>query len=134
MVTAALAAQAAKQATIVDYGQQGHHLPPQRPCRSGKADPSTRMAPVRTLVCETDAGVSAVPRAPGLPAMESADHLYRQDPVADVERQGERLKVLNDKLAVKDVGALAGVASPRTLWAGTDPAELARASRSFTGR
>lgn len=46
----------------------------------------------------------------------------------------ERLKVLNDKLAVKDVGALAGVDSPRTLWAGTDPAELARASRSFTGR
>lgn len=46
----------------------------------------------------------------------------------------ERLKVLNDKLAVKDIGSLAGVDSPRTLWAGTDPRELADASKSFTGR
>lgn len=46
----------------------------------------------------------------------------------------ERLKVLNDKLAVKDIGERFGVDSPRTLWAGTDPAELAAASRAFTGR
>lgn len=45
----------------------------------------------------------------------------------------ERLKVINDKLAVKDIGASIGVDSPRTLWAGTDPAHLAVASRSFPG-
>lgn len=45
----------------------------------------------------------------------------------------EILKPLNDKLRVKEIGAAAGIASPRTLWSGTDPAELSKASQSFKG-
>lgn len=44
------------------------------------------------------------------------------------------LRPLGDKLAMKDLARAVGVSVPATLWAGTDPAELAEASRSFEGR
>lgn len=45
-----------------------------------------------------------------------------------------QLMVLNDKLAIKDIGAQCGVATPRTLWSGTNPTELAAASKGFERR
>lgn len=41
------------------------------------------------------------------------------------------IRPLGDKLAMKDIAAAAGVATPETLWSGTDPDELAEASVSF---
>lgn len=72
-------------------------------------------------------------RPPWLPGMKprtfSGKTLWRM-----MYDRRERLKLLNDKLAVKDIAAEHGIATPRTLWYGTDPAELAAASHGFERR